>query len=149
MSDQSFWRRWEPAAPIPVHILLSGLVWAGVGIMLMSLAIAWFSHAAHELVYLLAPVGGLAALAIDRFGFSKLAHRNIARLRSKRDRICIFAFQTWQSYLIVVFMMSLGMALRRSTFPKPYLAAGYLGIGGGLFLAGLGYFVDLFKHRRP
>lgn len=48
------------------------------------------------------------------------------------------AFQERKSYLIIVVMM--GMALRHSPIPKPYLAAVYLGIGGGLLLASLGYF---------
>jgi uncharacterized membrane protein len=72
-----------------------------------------------------------------------LVRKNVDRFSSKRDRFCIFAFQEWKSYLIIVVMMSMGMALRHSVIPKPYLAAMYLGIGGGLFLASFGYFSSL------
>lgn len=143
MTDNFFQRRWEPAVPKSVHFLLSGLMWAGVGIMLSSLAIGWLAAAEQEPVCLLASLGGLAALLIYRFGFSRLVRKNVDRFSSKRDRFCIFAFQEWKSYLIIVVMMSMGMALRHSVIPKPYLAAMYLGIGGGLFLASFGYFSSL------
>ena len=138
--DESSYSRWEPAVPRSIHFLFSGLMWAGVSIMLSLLAIGWWAAAEREQVWPLALVGGRAEWAIHRFGFSKLAARNVVRIASKRDRFCIFAFQEWKSYLIIVVMMGMGMALRRSPIPKPYLGVIYLGIGGGLFLSSLIYF---------
>jgi hypothetical protein len=136
---ESFSRRWEPAVPRSVHFLLSGLMWAGVGIMLSILAIRWWAADEREPVWSLVLLGVLAALVIHRFGFSRLADRNVSRIAAKRDRFCIFAFQEWKSYLIIVVMMAMGMALRRSPISKFYLATVYLGIGGGLFLSSFAY----------
>ena len=145
MSDEPapvepFTSRWEPAVPRSVHLLLSGLMWAGVGIMLSSLSIEWWAAAERDSVWSFAFLGVMAAWVIHRYGFSQLAIRNVTRIAAKRDRFCIFAFQEWKSYLIIVVMMAMGMALRRSPIPKSYLATIYLGIGGGLFLSSFTYF---------
>jgi hypothetical protein len=52
---------------------------------------------------------------------------------------CIFSFMTWRSYLIVLVMVSMGIALRHSALPKDYLSILYNGIGLALFLSGIRY----------
>ena len=79
----------------------------------------------------------------SRFGFSRLADRNISRINRYPGRVCLFAFQEWTSYVIVVVMVSLGIMMRRSPFPKPYLGSMYTGIGGALFLASWHYHLHL------
>ncbi len=88
-------------------------------------------------------VGLIAALVIYRFGFLRLALRNIARIGGVKAHVCVFAFQAWKSYLIVAFMMGLGIFLRGSPIPKPDLAALYIGIGGGLLLSSIHYYREL------
>jgi len=91
--------------------------------------------------------GVLLASAIYFFGFSKLAKKNIQRLTDMAgDKICIFAFQEWTSYPLVVVMIGLGISLRNFLpIPKPYLASLYIGIGGGLFLSSLYYYLYLLR----
>jgi hypothetical protein len=65
------------------------------------------------------------------------------------DRICLFAFQRWSSYPLVIFMISLGIYLRKySPIPKPYLAPLYFGIGVALIAGGLKYFIALLRDPR-
>jgi hypothetical protein len=52
---------------------------------------------------------------------------------------------TWKSYLIVLVMVSMGIALRHSSLPKQYLSILYNGIGLGLFLSGIRYFRFFFR----
>jgi hypothetical protein len=78
--------------------------------------------------------------------FARMAEKNIQRIEDLPSRPCLFAFQSWTSYPLVAFMISLGLALRASPLPKPLLAGLYLAIGGGLFLASLRYFSFLL-HR--
>lgn len=91
--------------------------------------------------------GVLLASAIFYFGFSKLAKKNIQRVTDMAgDKICIFAFQEWTSYPLVVVMIGLGLSLRNLLpIPKPYLAILYIGIGGGLFLSSLYYYKHLLR----
>jgi hypothetical protein len=129
--------------------LLAGVMWSGVGIMLVGFASRWFTKvpAFQEIQIIL--TGMALAAAIYFFGFSKMAVKNINRISDYRqEHVCLFAFQRWTSYPLVLFMVSLGIYLRRySPVPKPYLAVIYIGIGGGLFLSSLHYFARVL-HRQ-
>jgi hypothetical protein len=139
-------RKWEPAVPKGWLVLLSGLMWSAVGIMLCWLAYGWLAPEPVSHGVPLGLAGIAAALAIYQFGFSRLADKNIRRIENyDREKVCVFAFQEWKSYVIIVIMMALGITLRRSGFPKPYLAVLYTGIGGGLLLSSLRYYINLFN----
>jgi hypothetical protein len=74
--------------------------------------------------------------------FRRFADQNIIRINGLTgERICIFAFQRWTNYPLVLIMISMGIILRLySPIPKPYLAILSLGIGSSLFLASLRYY---------
>jgi hypothetical protein len=139
----------KPAASKNWLVAAAGAMWSGVGLMLSHMAYEWLSPVIIKQAILLALIGVLSAMIIYRFGFSKFAKKNIHRIRGLvGDKICIFAFQEWKSYPLVVVMIALGITLRKySPIPKPYLAVLYLGIGGGLFLSSLYYYLDLWKHK--
>ena len=120
--------------------LLAGLMWSGVGVMLCALAYNWLADL-HSFDALWFGLGGLAcSLAVYRFGFLHLAQKNIERIQAFLDRASLFAFMSPKSYLLVVFMMALGMTLRSSPVPKAYLAVVYITIGAALFLSSLHYY---------
>lgn len=135
------------AVNIRYLFLISGLLWSGVGLFLDRLAFTWLvsGEYANSILYLLA--GLLLAIPIHIFGFSKVANKNISRIEAMGDRkTCIFAFQKLSGYLVIIFMMSLGIFLRNTEFiPKNLLAIVYIGIGTGLFLSGLKYYFSFFK----
>ena len=108
-------------------------MWSGVGLMLCNLAYGWLRPVAFPQVLWMTLAGALLASAIYYFGFSKLAKKNIRRITAMAgDKVCIFAFQEWTSYPLVVVMIGLGLSLRNLLpIPKPYLAVLYIGIGGG------------------
>jgi len=132
----------KPGTPKNWLYLTAGLMWSGVGIWLCNLAFGWLAPRKPVLFLSMGAVGVMLALTIYRFGFSAFAKRNIARIKAlNSQRPCIFAFQSWTSYPLVAFMISLGIFLRKfSPIPKPYLAAMYIGIGGSLFLASFYYY---------
>lgn len=127
--------------------LSAGFVWFGVGLLLINLAVDWLKPAVLSDTLLIVSAGLALAACIYFFGFSKLAKKNIIRIgKLKGEKVCLFAFQRWTSYPLVLFMMSLGIYLRTySPIPKPTLAILYLGIGGGLLTASLHYFGKIVK----
>lgn len=131
--------------------LASGVVWLGVGIMLMGFASSWLRLDVDFTRYLFLVSGILLAAGTYYFGFSKLARKNIDRVEElKGKKVCFFAFQTWRNYPLVAFMVSLGLYLRLySPIPKPVLAILYLGIGGGLLGASLHYFAHIAQIVHP
>jgi len=90
----------------------------------------------------------LLALAIGlmkgRYVFGRLADKNILRIRElspHKEKICLFAFQAMQSYLLIIVMMTAGILLRLSPIPREYLAVLYLAIGSGLIVASVQYWM--------
>jgi hypothetical protein len=144
-------KRFRPSADKRVLVLLAGLMWCGVGIMLVSLASKWLSVYDGKGKYFYYLAGFLAAMPIHHFGFLKIADKNLKRLLPLTEKRCIFSFMTWRSYIIVLIMVTLGITLRHSALPKQYLSVLYYGIGLALFLSGLRYmrfFVKLLLAER-
>ena len=126
-------------------IALAGLMWTGVGMMLCRLAYNWLMVVNRGMAASLGLFGVAMAVATYRFGFSKIAQKNIKRLCLLTERTCVFAFQTWKGYLIISVMITLGVILRNSPIPKQYLAILYTTIGGAIFLSSLHYYGLLWK----
>ena len=123
----------------------AGLMWTGVGAYLISLAVGWvFAPTVKSPWNYWLPGIGLAYL-IFQFGFSTLASKNSLRINNlSEEKPCLFAFQEWHSYPLVLFMIGLGITLRKFTpIPKPLLGILYIGIGGGLGLASFLYYRKL------
>jgi hypothetical protein len=126
------------------RIALAGMLWSGVGIMLCRMGVLWLLCAPTD-----GPAYGAAglilALLAHKFAFSKIATKNIRRLFEMPDRSCLFGFQAWKSYLIIVFMIALGFTLRHSPVPRHFLAVIYLAVGGALLLSSLSYYICLWQ----
>ncbi len=135
----------KPAVTKSWLIAVAGLMWTGVGVMLCRLAYVWLGAINSGMAASLGLLGVVMAVAAYYFGFSKIAQKNIKRLCLVTERTCVFAFQTWKGYLIIGFMITLGIILRNSTIPKQYLAILYTTIGGAIFLSSLHYYGLLWK----
>lgn len=137
--------KYDPAVDKRLLIILSGVIWTAVGIMLCNLAYGWMSAEYTKFQLLVALAGMCLALIIHHFGFLKLVNRNIDRILAKKGKVCIFGFQPWKSYVIILIMISMGTVLRQSSMPKPYLSIIYIGFGGAMLLSSFRYFRIFFK----
>ncbi|MDP4174504.1 MAG: hypothetical protein Q8933_11075 [Bacteroidota bacterium] len=140
--------KYKPAVPKFWLFGIAGLMWSLVGLMLIRLASQWIAllDLSDEVIF--TSISVLTASIVYRFGFLRLAQKNINRLAKLPEKPCIFAFQAWKSYLIIVFMIALGITLRHSPIPKKYLSVVYITIGGGLFLSSIHYYFSLCKLRK-
>ncbi len=132
-----------------ILILISGILWTGVGVLLMKIASKWFvlfnnSELAIEII------GGIIlGTTISYFGFSNLAQKNIERINLYTGKVCIWAFQKWQNYFLIAFMISLGIFMRTtSIMPKFLLTPLYIGIGFALFTASFKYYFFLLQKKK-
>ncbi|MBU4259142.1 MAG: hypothetical protein KKI12_08910 [Proteobacteria bacterium] len=137
--------RIKPAVSKYLLIALAGLMWSTVGVMLCSMAYYWLKEVDWLTAFLFGLFGIILSLAAYRFGFSGIAKKNIDRICLLPERGCIFAFQAWKSYLIIVVMIAVGIILRHSPIPKHYLAIVYTTIGGALLLSSLHYYRRLWQ----
>jgi hypothetical protein len=136
--------KFKPEVDKKILVLLAGLMWCGVGIMLVAFAISWLNKYEGNGVLLFYIGGFIAAMPIHHFGFLKIADKNLNRLLPLTEKKCIFSFMTWRSYVIVLIMVSMGIILKHSAIPKQYLSILYNGIGLALFLSGIRYFRFFF-----
>jgi len=143
----TFLHKLKPAAKKFWLQLLAGLMWSGVGLMLVRFAWRWLTEVELPTEVLLILAGISLAVAIYFWGFSKLAGKNIRRIEAMPgQKPCLFAFQAWTSYPLVGVMIAMGIYLRvYSSFPHQLLEITYLGIGGGLFGSSLHYYAHLFN----
>ena len=132
----------KPGADKIWLVIISAVIWSGVGIYLDYLAFGWLRPLNLALATLFIISGMFLAVGIYFVMFRRFTDQNIIRINGLTgEKICIFAFQRWTSYPLVLVMISLGVILRLySPIPKPYLAILYLGIGSSLFLASLRYY---------
>jgi hypothetical protein len=141
-------KRFFLSVPKQWLFLLAGLMWSGVGILLCSFAYRWLVDLHSAGAVWSGAVGAAAALIIYRFGFLGIARKNINRLNQYFEQACLFAFISGKSYVLVAFMMTLGIVLRNSPIPREYLAILYSGIGAALFLSSLHYYSQIGKLTR-
>ena len=146
-SKLEFLEKFKPGVRKAWLHLSAGLMWLGVGGMLISFASRWLRLVPAPTVILYITDGIVLAAGIYFLGFSRLAKKNICRICSiAGERICLFAFQEWKGYPLVLFMIAVGIYLRMySPFPKPLLAVLYMGIGGGLSSSSLHYFMTVIS----
>lgn len=134
----------KPAVKRKWLIIISGLMWSGVGIFLNILAFNWLKSFNNIQLFLTIIIGLLAGWVIARFGFGNIANKNINRIFAYPKEVCVFAFQEWRSYILIAVMMSMGIFLRTTgLLPKYILAPMYIGIGTALFLASFRYYRNL------
>ena len=129
----------KPSVPKSVLLIVAGAMWAGVGIMLISMATHWLTVYKGS-PWVFAAVGIIIGIMVHFFGFQKIVNKNLLRIDALPEKPCFFSFISWKSYLIIIVMVTLGITLRHSSLPKSYLSIVYYGIGLALFLSSLKYF---------
>jgi hypothetical protein len=139
--------RYKPSVPNTFLLLIAGIVWFGVGTMLMVLACSWLSAAARIDIYLFSGAGILLGLLVHHFGFLRIVDKNLKRILQMEGKRCFFSFFPWKSYLIIVVMVALGALLRHSSIPKKELSTLYMGIGLALVLSSVRYIRIFFRER--
>jgi hypothetical protein len=132
----------SPTVDRKALLFLAGVVWTAVGLVLCTMAVYWLVTTRGNWILPLT-AGIVVGVFIYYFGFSRLVKKNKARIYMQapgKSQICLFAFQSWQSYFIIIVMMALGNILRHLSISRLCLVPIYLAIGIGLFLASLHYY---------
>jgi hypothetical protein len=127
---------------------ISGVLWTGVGIMLLTYAATWLAPVPVPEEIALGGSGLALAAVAACFLFRGIARKNIERIDNGPGRASVFAFQAWRSYVVMAFMIALGITLRHSALPKPALAVMYAAIGGALMLASGLYHRSFYRYGR-
>ncbi len=123
----------KPRASANTQLALAATVWTLAAIILGARGISWIPA---EAIWLVAtPVAVGLGLLKAHFLLDPLARRMTERIVARgRDR-CAGGFFPWQSWLMIVVMMSAGHALRLTAIPRPLLGLAYVLISAALLWA--------------
>ncbi|MDD2272455.1 MAG: hypothetical protein PHP95_09270 [Desulfuromonadaceae bacterium] len=116
--------------------------------LLISFAVRWMVDLPGSSLLVVSVVGAgiMLGAAIALFGFRRIARHNINRIQAMPKRSCIFAFQKWQNYILIAFMMSLGLFIRRTHILSPiYMSIMYMGIGCALLSTSVLYYKSVLS----
>ncbi len=131
--------KYKPSVNRKVLPVIAGIVWILVGIMLISYSYDWLINYKGRHEWIFALTGLVIAVIIHLFGFSKIVQKNLNRISNMTGRRCVFSFISWNSYVLIIIMVTMGLALRHSPIPKEYLSIVYTAIGMALILSGMKY----------
>jgi hypothetical protein len=124
----------EPAVTRRTLLLTAASLWTLAGLILILRAAFWLPDAGLWVLPIVVASVGIGLLK-GWLVFARIARKNVERIRAlspHKPKICVFAFQAIQSYLIVIAMVTIGILLRLSPIPRLWLAAIYLAIGAAL-----------------
>ena len=142
-------KRLNPALGKKWHYLVNVVLWIGLGIMLVSIASRWLQGWDSLTNGMILGGGLLFGFIFYRFGFSRMAAKNIRRIEAKPgDKHCIFGFHGWKLYPIVVIMVLTFVALRENELvPLQMLAVLYFAIGFSKFASSMVYIRKLISNK--
>ncbi len=140
MFNANFLAKITPSVSRSCLLMGAGIMWTCVGITLSVVASYRLFHMEWP-QNLLGGLGGAAlGLVCCRYGFIRVAEKNIARILGRPERNCFFAFQTWRGYGLIFVMMFMGHVLRHSPLPPIIPAVIYLTVGVALTLSSSTYY---------
>jgi len=79
--------------------------------------------------------------------FQNLYEKNISRISQLTEKASAFAFTPLRGYVMIALMITIGITLRNSSFPKYYLAIPYTAMGGCLLFGSVKFFREFFSFR--
>jgi hypothetical protein len=136
----------KPAVHQKALILIAGSIWSCVGILLINISFRWVALLSYSELFIAVGIGLVSAIFISIYGFKIIAQKNISRIALLPERACIFAFIKWETYFLIIIMISMGVFLRTSNIiPEIFLVVIYSGIGLALFISSFEYYQVLRK----
>ena len=126
--------RLNPAVPRRYLYFLAGVLWTVAGALLCVRAVIWLDAFSFRVEVTLESISFALSVVAYLFVFARLVKKNLDRIATLPERVCLFAFTPWRGYIMIALMISIGMTLRNTSIPKYYLAVPYTAMGGTLLL---------------
>ena len=126
-------------------LAIAGIVWIIAGINVSRVGIIAYLLMGKISIH---PFLSLLVFAVFGAMFFQMSKKHLSRIRLYKEQTRPFwHFFDLKSYLIMVFMMSLGIWLRSSSLvSSEFIAVFYTGLGFALILAGISFWGMYFKY---
>ena len=128
-------------------ILIAGIVWAIAGFNIVRIGLVAYQG---NFTWWRALLSVAVYAVFQIFIFGKMVGKHTNRiLQYEEERQNFFRFFDTKSYLIMVFMMTLGISLRVSdVVPNGFIAYFYTGLGASLLTAGVLFVLSYIRVRK-
>lgn len=129
--------------------LFAGVVWGIAGSAVLTIGLpALISD--WKIPWLSILISAVIFALFFKFVFFRLFQKHIARIDAfEREKICAFAFFDVKGYIIMAFMITLGIVIRTTKILPPiYLGMLYTGLGFAMLGAAISFIVTFIKRHR-
>lgn len=125
-------------------ILIAGIVWAIAGFNIVRIGLVAYQG---NLIWWRGLLSVAVFAVFQAFIFGKMVKKHTARiLQYEEERQNFFRFFDTKSYLIMAFMMTLGIGLRvTGIVPTGFIAYFYTGLGASLLTAGVLFIINYIR----
>ncbi|WP_010298011.1 hypothetical protein [Clostridium senegalense] len=138
-----------PRVSKKILLLIAGIVWgfAGFRVLTIGLNDVKINNGYGILSLIIATV---IFFMFFKFIFSKMLKKHTKRIiNSSLEKHCAFSFFDFKSYIIMGFMISLGVGVRSiGVFNPVYVGDFYIGLGFALFISGLLFLINSLNFQR-
>ena len=132
-----------------IHLLaINGLLWTAIGTKISISGIRHYLQADPKQLWWMVPLS-LLVFAGFYMMFTGVVRKYAERIQSlPGPRESVFKTFGLKGYLIIAFMISLGISLKHIPgIPEPFFAWFYLGLGPGLLSAGIRFLIRWYKSK--
>lgn len=130
-------------------LLTAGLVWTLAGGKVLAIGLAAWLHEHTHAWYFKTGEATLVFLLFFCLVFHRLFRKYTARIREKSEKNCPFAFFDTRGWLIMAFMMMLGIVVRLfELLPPLFIAVFYTGLAFALIGTGIRFLLHWYSFRR-
>lgn len=146
--DKSFFQTLKPGIPKRGLLLLAAFVWTFAGCILL---FRGFSMLMIFPLLWLKIVGSFVGGMIFYFAlFSRISQKHTQRImRMQIERPCLFSFFSFKSYIMMMFMISMGITLRKTGLvPQEYLSVFYVTMGTPLLLSAFRFYYNGINYKK-
>jgi hypothetical protein len=113
-------------------------VWTGIGIGLLAAGLRWTFLAPSGAWSAALPIALAVGWLKGRYVLAPRAASNASRILASAESRCIGGAFSWGAWAFAASMMLLGISLRHSPVPRPWLGLLYAAVGTALLVAGIG-----------
>lgn len=139
--------KFKPGIKRQTHLLLSALFWTFIGIFMVVRGI--LTATGLDEFPILVIVTSLVAGSLKSYVvLDKAAEKSIKRILTFKDNTCLGAVYSIKTWLLVLFMMMMGVFLRKISLPGTLLCFVYFTIGWALLYSSRVGWLVWFKRPR-
>ena len=139
----------KPGIPKRGLLFIATLVWGFVSYRIITIGLEdIFKNTPLYWVFILA--GVLLSIPFFRFFFLRISNKHIKRmLNAKSERPCLFSFFDVKSYLIMAFMIALGITMQKiKIVPLLYIGTFYISLGLSLLFSAIHFLVSGVRYKQ-